>query len=60
MLTKDRLLKTLKDLPEEFSIDELLDRIVLFQKVEAGLRQTEEGKTYSTTEAKEKLKKWLK
>ena len=60
MLTKKKLLQTIKDLPDKFSLDDLLDRIALLQKVEIGLEQSNSGKTQSTEQAKEKLKKWLK
>lgn len=60
MLTKLKLLKTIKDLPENFTFDELLDRLMLLQKVEIGLEQSQLGKTVSNDQAKEKLKKWLK
>jgi hypothetical protein len=54
------LLKSIKDLPDKFSFDDLLDRIVLLQKIEIGLEQSKAGQTKSTAKAKEKLKKWLK
>ena len=60
MLTKTMLLKSIKDLPDKFSFDDLLDRIVLLQKIEIGLEQSNAGQTKSTAKAKEKLKKWLK
>ncbi len=60
MLTKKKVLQTMKDLPDKFSLDDLLDRIVLLQKIEVGLAQSKAGKTHSTEQAKEKLKKWLK
>ncbi|MCF8297360.1 MAG: hypothetical protein K9J13_07465 [Saprospiraceae bacterium] len=60
MLTKVKLLQTIKDLPDKFSLDDLLDRIVLLQKIEIGLEQSQEGRTKSTEQSKEKLKKWLK
>jgi len=60
MLTKKQVLKTLKDLPAKFSADELIDRIVLLQKIEIGLEQSAAGKVYTIHEAKKKLKKWLK
>lgn len=59
-MTKKELLKTIKDLPEKFSIDELLDRVVLIQKIETGLAQSVNGQSKSTEQAKLKLKKWLK
>lgn len=60
MLTKDKILRTVQDLPDHFSIDELLDRILLLQKVEIGREQSKAGLTYSTDEAKAKLARWLK
>ncbi len=59
MLTKTMLLKSIKDLPDKFSFDDLLNRIVLLQKIEIGLGQSKSSQTKSTTKAKEKLKKWL-
>ncbi len=60
MLTKKKLLSTLKNLPEKFSMEEVIDRIILLQKIEIGLEQSGTGKTLSSKEAKAKLKKWLK
>lgn len=53
-------MQTIKDLPEKFSFDDLLDRIILLRKIEIGLEQSENGKIYTTGQAKEKLQKWLK
>ena len=60
MIAKNKLVKSIKEMPEKFSLDDLLDRIVFLQKVEIGLEQSKTGKTNSTTKAKEKLSKWLK
>lgn len=60
MLTKNKVLQTIKGLPDKFSLDELLDRIILLQKIEVGLQQSQAGKTRSTAKATEKLKKWLR
>jgi hypothetical protein len=60
MLTKAQLIKTINDLPEKFSMEDLLDRIMLLQKIEIGLEQSASGQTLTSEQAKEKLKKWLK
>jgi len=60
MLTKEKLLQTINGLPDKFSLDDVLDRIILLQKIEIGLEQSQAGQTHSTDEAKGKLKKWLK
>ncbi|MDQ3191006.1 MAG: hypothetical protein M3Q58_05380 [Bacteroidota bacterium] len=60
MLDKKKVLQTIEDLPDTFSIEEVFDRIILLQKVEAGLEQSKTGQKLTTSEAKAKLKKWLK
>jgi len=60
MITKDQLINSLKDMPDQFSIDELMDKLILLQKIEIGLEQSNKGEVYSTQEAKEMLKKWSK
>jgi hypothetical protein len=59
LLTKKALLKSVKELPDEFSIDDLMDRLVVLQKIERGLREMEQGKGVSTASAKKRLSKWL-
>jgi predicted transcriptional regulator len=60
MLSKDKVLDSLKGLPDKFSIDELFERMILLSKIETGLEQAQSGKSNTTDEAKDKLKKWLK
>ena len=55
MITKSQLIRTIEDMPEKFSIDDFLDKILLLQKIEAGLNQSENGETLSTEEARERL-----
>ena len=60
MLEKKKVIKSIKDLPDTFSLDELIDRILLIQKIEIGREQSRNGETLTTSEAKARLKKWLK
>ncbi|HSL88599.1 MAG TPA: hypothetical protein VK870_04820 [Ignavibacteriaceae bacterium] len=60
MLEKEKVLQTIQELPEKFSLDDLIDRIILLHKVGIGLEQSQKGKVQSTLVAKEKLSKWLK
>lgn len=59
MITKTSLIESIKTLPEEFTIDELIERLIVVQKIEEGQRQSRAGKTNTTEGAKQKLKKWL-
>ncbi len=59
MLTKEKLIETIKELPESFSVEDLFERIIFLQKVEIGLEQSKSGQVHTTPEARERLKKWL-
>jgi len=60
MLTKKQVLESIKELPESFSVDELIDRVILLQKIEEGLEQSAKEETVSTADARKKLERWLK
>ena len=60
MLKKEKIIKSIENMPDKFSIEEVIERIVLLQKIEIGLVQSDNGETYSTEESRKKLKKWLK
>lgn len=59
MLSKEKILQTVNELPEQFSIEYLFERIILLQKIELGLEQSKSGRVLSTGQARERLKKWL-
>jgi len=60
MLTKDSVLKTISKLPENFNLDELIDKLIFIDKVEKGLDQSLKNQVASESQAKKKLAKWLK
>jgi hypothetical protein len=57
MLSKTKVIKTVKELPESFSMEELFDRIIFLNKIEIGREQSKQGKVFSKTEAKKHLSK---
>ena len=59
-MKKTQLLETIQDMPEEFSVDELMEKLMILQKIEEGQEQIKSGKFYTEEEAKQKLGKWLK
>ena len=60
-MKKSKVIETLDSLPEEFSAEDLIERIIFIEKVEQGLQDVQEGKTYSQEEVKSMLdKKWSK
>ena len=60
MLTKERLNKTIKNLPDSFTIDELIDQLIFMEKVDEGFQQSEEGKVVSNEDVKQIIDKWSK
>lgn len=57
-MKKDKVIEAMNDLPQEFDLEELMDRLVFIEKVEKGLAQSKEGKTVSHEKVKEMIKKW--
>jgi len=61
MLTKEKIRKSIDSLPDEnLSIDEVVERLILLDKVEQGLQDVKDGKVYTTAEVRQKLERWLK
>ena len=58
MLTKEKLNRTLKNLPDSFTIDELIDQIIFMEKVEEGFEQSEKGQVISNEDVKAMIDKW--
>lgn len=47
-------------MPEMINIDELLDGVLLIQKIEAGLSDSEKGNTIPHLQFKTEMNEWLK
>ena len=59
-MKKSQILDTIQAMPDDLSIDDLIERLVVLQKIEEGQKQAREGGVYTEEEAKVKLGKWLK
>ena len=60
MLTKEKVNKTINNLPDKFTIDELIDKLIFMEKVEEGLLQSDESKVVSNEDLKVIIDKWSK
>jgi len=60
MDTKQKILKAIKDLPDDAGVEDALDRLYLLYKVEKGLGQADRGELISQQEARQRMAKWLK
>ncbi len=59
MITKTKLKIQIESLPEEFSIDELVEKLILIEKVENGEKQSLNGETISEVELESEINKWF-
>jgi len=57
MLTKEKLNRTIKNLPDSFTIDELKDQLIFMEKVEEGFLQSENGQVISNEDVKTMIDK---
>ena len=60
MLTKERLQKEIEKFPEQFTIDELIEKLILIEKIHEGEKQSENGKIISEKELDKEIEKWFK
>ena len=57
-MKRDKVLDTVKELPREFELETLIEKLVFVEKVEQGILQLKKGKTQSHEKVKEMVKKW--
>jgi predicted transcriptional regulator len=58
-MKKEIVFESISKLPDEFSIEEIIERLIIIEKIEKGQQQIKEGKVNTQEEAKAKLGKWL-
>lgn len=58
-MKKQAVLSVVNAMPNEFSINELFDKLILLQKIELGQQDVAAGRAKSEEEAKKQLNKWL-
>jgi hypothetical protein len=59
MLTKEKIISGIQQLPDSVTTDEVLDHIVLLEKIENGLDQADKGQVLTEEEMDEKINKWF-
>jgi hypothetical protein len=59
-LTKTTVIKTITRFPDNFSIDELVDKMILLEKIEKGIHDADNGKVISEDELEKRIEEWSK
>ncbi len=59
-MKKSTAINAIEELPKEFDLDLLLERLVVIEKIDKGLAEIKSGKTVSHDSVKKLVKKWQK
>lgn len=51
---------SLQEMPDEFDLDEFIERLIFMQKIKTGLEQLSEGKKKSHQEVRQMVESWRK
>lgn len=54
------VVQTLNEFPKEFKLDELVERLMVLEKIEEGILEAKAGKTVSHSSVKKQVAKWLR
>ena len=59
-MKKTTVLSAVNELPNNFKLDDLMERLIIVEKIEEGLKEAKEGKTISHEKVKKMVSKWHK
>ena len=59
MTIKDKIISGIKNLPDSVTIDDILDQIMLIEKIEKGIEQSNKNQVVSDDDLDKRLGKWL-
>ncbi len=59
-MTKEAAAAAIKEMPQEFDVDELIEKLIFIEQVEEGLKQIDEGKKIPLAEVEKIVKEWRK
>ena len=59
MLTKLEVKNQIDSMPNEFTLDELIERLIIIEKINQGLKDVEEGNVLTEAEMDKEMAKWF-
>ncbi len=59
MITKVMVNDQIKEMPDEFTLDELIERLLIVEKINQGLTELEQGKIITEDELDQRMTKWF-
>ena len=58
MINKENLIKSINEMPETISIDDVLDRLLLIEKINIGIEQSKKSEVISDEELDKRIESW--
>lgn len=59
-MNKDKVIATVNDMPSDFDLDMLVEKLIFIEKVEKGIKQADSGDLTSHSDVKQLVKTWSK
>ena len=60
MVTKDKVIELVEHMPDTFSIDDLVERVLILEKIEKAQKEIENGEGMDWEDFKKEMDKWWK
>ncbi len=59
VIEREKVMGQLREMPESFSFDELMERLFFLYKIETAMEQSKNNQVTPHEEVKKRFKKWL-
>ncbi len=59
-MNKAKVISVINDMPQDFDLDILMEKLIFIEKVEKGLEQLNTGNTFTHEHIKQRVKEWQK
>lgn len=59
-MRKKVIIQAVNELPNVVKLDDVIEKLIVLEKIESGLREINAGKTIDHASVKKKVKKWSK
>ena len=59
MTIKEQMLQAIRELPDEATVEDAMERLYLLYNIERGIAQAEAGQKVSLGEARTRMARWL-
>lgn len=60
MTVKEEILELMEQLPEDATIEDAIERLIILYKIQQGLEQLDKGEGIPQEEARKRIRQWLK